>query len=129
MGPIMMNRDNVEAGNRPVDSFEQELANRLGVGRRLDGRMHFAVDEDLSAARFAAQPRRDMHYRADRSVVVSTIEADAAERRIAVGDVHAEAESRGRICAIRRSNRQLRPAFRVPSGPPAAKDRDKAAGQ
>ena len=69
--------------NSPISSASAEI---------LDRREGLGVDQDLAGLRLAAQPRREVHHRADRRVVVAALEADLAERGVAVRDADAEAE-------------------------------------
>src|SRR5258708_1624536 len=78
--------------HRPLHALEHQFAERLDVGERLDRHLHLAVDQNLATARFGAEPRGEVHHRADRRIIVSPLEADTAERCIAMGDPYSEAE-------------------------------------
>src|SRR6266700_1019359 len=82
----------VERRYRSLHALDHQFAERLGVGYGLDRHMYFGVHQDLTAARFGAQPCGEIHDRADRRVIVPPLETDTAKRCIAVGDSHSEAE-------------------------------------
>ena len=54
--------------------------------------MHALRDEHLPGLRLAAQPRRQIGHGPDGAVIAPPVEADRAQRRVAVRDTDAEAE-------------------------------------
>jgi hypothetical protein len=84
--------NNVAAGNWSVESFEREFAHRLGIGHRFDRRPDLGIDENLSIARFPAEPGSEIDDGTDRRIIVSPFETDPAERRISVRNADPEAE-------------------------------------
>src|SRR5882672_10871447 len=82
----------VERSDRPPEAAQRQLAERLRLDKILDRRIEPARDEDLAAARLAAEPRREVGHGADRSVVPAALEADGAQRRVALRDAHAEVQ-------------------------------------
>ena len=44
----------VERRYQSLHAFEHQLAERFGVGQRLERHLHFAVEQDLAIARFGA---------------------------------------------------------------------------
>ena len=56
------------------------------------------VEDDLAGARRAAQARREVRHVADRRVLPALLEADHAERRLALRDADAEADLVAELC-------------------------------
>ena len=119
----------VERAYRPVEPLERELAGGLGAGRVLDGGLHLAVDEDLPVLGVGAQARREIDHRADRRIVEPALEADAAERGIAVGDAHAETELVTGLAPFDSEFRDMDRAFPSTCARRARSGPDKAAGR
>src|SRR5207248_545523 len=82
---------NVERRDRPVQSFQCQLAGGFDLGEGLDRALNLAVHQDLSVARLATQPSRKIHDGADRRVVEPALEPDRAQRRVALGNANPEA--------------------------------------
>src|SRR5216684_6851281 len=82
----------VECEDGPVQALKGKLADRLELGHALDRGVHLAVDQDLAALGLVAQARGKVRDRASHRILKAPLEADAAERRIAVGDADAEAK-------------------------------------
>ena len=73
------------------------FAEILHLGDALDRRCQAPAGQDLAVARIGAKPRGEIDDGADRGVVEAILEADAAERGIALG--HADAEPQ-RVAAL-----------------------------
>src|SRR5882672_10228051 len=82
----------VEGRHRSREAAQRQLAERLGLDEALDRGVEAARDEDLAAARLAAEPRGEVGHGADRAIVPAALEADGAERRVALRDAHAEVQ-------------------------------------
>ena len=76
---------------RPPDTLERELPNRLDCHGILNSHQHAGTNEDLPWFGFIAKPRGDIGDRADRGIVEASLKADGAERGKSVGDADAEA--------------------------------------
>src|SRR5262249_6339962 len=85
-------RFDVMGGHRPVKALEREFASGLDLGDVLDCDTDFIINQNLSAASFAAQSRGEVHDTADCCVIEAPFRTDPAERSITVGDAHAKAE-------------------------------------
>src|SRR5262249_3113790 len=78
--------------DRTAEALEPHLADRLGLHRVLGRRERPPGDQDLSRLRFARQARGEDDRIADRAVVITPLEADPAQRRIAGRDPDADLE-------------------------------------
>ena len=86
-----------------MEAFERELARRLDLQQSLRRRQDALGNQDLAGLCFTAQASGEVGDRADRAVVPASLEADRADRRIALRDADAEVAARSRACAICRS--------------------------
>src|SRR5579883_1079817 len=82
----------VVGGNGARQALERNLADEARGYDGLDGGRHALAQQDLPVLGFGAEPGGKVHHRADRAVFLPAFEADAAERRIALGDAYAEAD-------------------------------------
>src|SRR5687767_3012223 len=80
----------VPYGHRPRQPLERQGADILGLDQRFRRRRHPAGHEDLARTGLAAQPRRQIRDGADRAVIHASLEADGADRRIALRDADPE---------------------------------------
>src|SRR5437870_5763670 len=87
-----LHAQHVVGGHGAVEALEPELADRLDFREVLHRRQHALSDEDLARLRLAAEARREIGHSADRPVVQTPLEADRADRRVALGDADAEVE-------------------------------------
>jgi hypothetical protein len=74
-------------------AFELALAQILDLGQRLDRGGEPAAHQDLAVGGLAAQPRGEVDDGADRGVVEAILEADAAQRGVALRHADAEAQA------------------------------------
>src|SRR5206468_804158 len=84
--------DDVERGDGLREALEREAAQVLHLDEVLDRAEDALGDEDLPGLRLAAEPRREVRHRADRAVVHPPLEANRADRGVALGDADAEVE-------------------------------------
>src|SRR5207249_1892428 len=98
----------VEGRHRPREAAERQLAERLDLHQVLDRGVEPARDEDLAAARLAAQPRGEVGHGADRPVVPAPLEADGAERRVALRDADAEVQVEAQLAPAARQGCAMR---------------------
>src|SRR5688572_15058714 len=82
----------VVCGYRALEAAQRELAHVLYLDPLLDLAEYALRDQHLAGLRLAAQARGEIGDRPDRAVVAPFLEADRAERGVAVGDPDAEAE-------------------------------------
>jgi hypothetical protein len=75
-----------------VEAFQRKLARRLDHRKILHRCLDLPIHEDLPVSGFAAKTGRQIDHRSDGRIVDSPLEADAAERGIAVRNADAEAE-------------------------------------
>jgi hypothetical protein len=83
--------------NRPRESHELDFADGLERGNLLDRSSDTLPDEDLPVLRLAAKERREIRDRADGAVVKSSLEADPADRCVALRDADAEPYAMARL--------------------------------
>ena len=92
-------------GHGPVEAAQVERPHLVEFDRLGDAAGNALRHQDLAAARLAAQARRQVGHGADRAVVEAALEADRAERRVALRDADAEAEL---VAALRQPSAQSR---------------------
>src|SRR5271165_1522235 len=65
----------VEGGHSAMQPFEDEVTGRFKCCAVLNGRSHFAIDENMSVARLRAKSSGEIHDCADRAIVAAALEA------------------------------------------------------
>src|SRR6266566_2413653 len=78
--------------NRSGQPLEGQWPHVLGLDQALDGPRDPGRDQDLSAGGLTTQPCRQVRDGPDRAVVHATLEADGADRGVALGDAYAQRE-------------------------------------
>src|SRR5207302_1031421 len=78
--------------NRSCQPLEGQRPHVLGLDQALDGPRDPGRDKDLSAGGLTAQPCRQVRDGPDRAVVHATLEADGADRGVALGDADTQCE-------------------------------------
>src|SRR5262249_14208706 len=84
--------DHVEGEHRPREALQRQAAQLLDFYQCLDRAEHALLDQDLARLGLAAEAGGHVGHGADRAVVHAALEADRADRRVALGDADAEVE-------------------------------------
>src|SRR2546422_9889267 len=82
----------VEGGHGLEESFEVEIAPGLGLHEGVRLRQQALGDQDLARLGLAAETGGEVRDGADGAVVPAPLEADRADRRVALRDADAELE-------------------------------------
>src|SRR5436190_24143327 len=79
-----------------MEPFEGKLTGRLRNGKRLDSRLHFAVNENLAVTCFSAQARRQIDHGPDCGIVETSFETDPTERGVTLSN----ADTKSKLMSI-----------------------------
>ena len=85
---------NFVRGDRSSEPLQVEAPDRLGIDRLLDGCEDPRADEGLPGGRVCAEAGGEIGHRSERRVVVATLEADTADRRVPGLDPDPESQLR-----------------------------------
>src|SRR5690606_31550575 len=78
--------------DRSPEALELQLTGGLGVDHRLDPRVDALSDEHLPGGGAIAETGREVGHRAERTVVVATLEADPSQGGVAGLDPNPQVE-------------------------------------
>src|SRR2546423_8897027 len=87
----LLQRPEPERRHRLEEAAQLQRAHGLGVGERRDLLLGLRIEQDFPGARRAAKARREVGHVADRGILPALLEADHAERRLALRDADAQA--------------------------------------
>ena len=90
--PRFAQSSNLVSGHRPPEPLQLRLANRSGVNGVLNRCVYAWSEEDLRSPGSGAEPRVQVGYGSESTVVVATLEADPTERRVPRLDADAKGE-------------------------------------
>ena len=99
----------------PAEPLQLEIPDRLAGDEVLGPESTRCVTRICPAGRFRAQPRGEVRHAADRGVVEAPLEADPAQRGVALRDADAEAEIVAPAAPALRPARRPGRAWRRPS--------------
>src|SRR5215831_18449888 len=91
-GRASRRRADGERLDRLAEALQLEGAERFGLDGLVDLRQHPLTDDDVARRRGIAQARGEVEDAADGAVVVTTLEADSADRCVAQRDADREVE-------------------------------------
>src|SRR5262249_55653662 len=83
--------EDVVSRQRAANALKCKIADRFNRYVLLYGHQHAGANQDLSGLGFVAQPRCNIGYRSDSSIIEAPLKADSAERRKSMRNPDAEA--------------------------------------
>src|SRR5688572_17945017 len=88
--PSLLQPEDVVDADGLEEAFQLEVADQLGLDQRLDSGVDRLGDQHLAVAGLGADAGRTVCDRADRGIVVATLEPNPADVRVALVDAEPE---------------------------------------